>query len=305
MMRGKSGFTLLELTVVLAILGVIGGAMGALLIRQQRFYRGANEMLYARQGVRDALEVLATELRGISAQDTVRLLADSAIEIFAPIGGSVVCQGVGGADVGLPPLSTAGNTLTWVLSQPDTGDLALLYHDDTANVGHWERHRITGFGPRSLASTCPAASGLVRDEDVLAGRQGFEVSLDAPLSSAVLRGAPVRFIRRGRYSLYRASDGDWYLGYRRCNAIGPSVCGAIQPLSGPYRSYSSNPAGTGLLFEYFDSNGAHLDASSPLDLGRVDISARAESRHHIGVEGHAFTPGDSATLSIAIRNRVW
>lgn len=305
MMRRKNGFTLVELTIVLAILGIIGGALVTLLIRQQRFYRGASETLYARQGVRDALEVLATDLRGISVEDTVRLLADSAIEIFAPIGGSVVCQGLGGSNVGLPPVSITGNTLTWLLSQPDTGDLALFYRDDAATVGNWERHRITGFGSRSLASTCPAASGLTRDEDVVALRQGFEVSLDAPLSSGVLRGAPIRFIRRGRYSLYRASDGDWYLGYRRCHAIGSSVCGAIQPLSGPYRSYSSNPAGSGLLFEYFDSHGARLDASSPLDLARVDISARAESRHHIGVEGHAFTPSDSATLSIAIRNRSW
>jgi hypothetical protein len=114
----------------------------------------------------------------------------------------------------------------------------------------------------------------------------------------------VRFIRRGRYSLYRASDGDWYLGYRRCNALGSSVCGAIQPLSGPYRRYSSDPAATGLLFEYFDANGNRLGAgSSPLELARVDVTARAESRHHLIVEGRQSTPGDSATMSIAIRNR--
>jgi prepilin-type N-terminal cleavage/methylation domain-containing protein len=301
--RGKTGFTLVELVVVLAILGVIGAAMGALLLHQQRFYRGVSELLYARQGVRDAMEVLASDLRGISVADTARLLADSAIEVFAPIGGSAVCQGGGVAEVGLPAASPSDNTLTWFLSQPDTGDLALFYQAGVANAGRWERHRITGFASRSLASACPASAGLARDEDVVAGRQGFQVDLDAPLSGGVLPGAPVRFVRRGRYSLYRASDGDWYLGYRRCNAIGSSACGAIQPLSGPYRSYSSNSGTSGLVFEYFDSHGARLDPSMPLDLARIDISARAESRHHLGVEGHSFTPSDSATVSIAIRNR--
>jgi hypothetical protein len=61
---------------------------------------------------------------------------------------------------------------------------------------------------------------------------------------------------------------------------------------------------TGLLFEYFDANGNRLRAgSSPLELARVDVTARAESRHHLIVEGRPSTPGDSASMSIAIRNR--
>ncbi|HEX9218918.1 MAG TPA: hypothetical protein VF858_00385, partial [Gemmatimonadaceae bacterium] len=125
-----------------------------------------------------------------------------------------------------------------------------------------------------------------------------------PLSSDLGPGVPIRFVRRGRYSLYRASDGDWYLGYRRCNALGPSVCGAIQPLSGPYRGYSSNRDATGLLFEYFDSQGERLSAGSPgLELARVDITARAQSRHQVLVEQRAVIPADSGAVSIAIRNR--
>jgi len=299
----RNGFTLVELAVVLAILGVVGGAMGTLLLRQQRFYRGASELLYAREGVRDAIEVLASDLRGISVADTVRLLADSAIEAFAPIGGSVVCQGMGGAQIGLPAAFPSDNTLTAFLTQPDPGDLALVYRDGLATETHWERHRIAGFVSRSLASTCPAASGFSGDAHVAAGRQGFLVSLEIPLSSAVRRGAPVRFIRRGRYSLYRASDGDWYLGYRRCNALGPSACGSVQPLSGPYRSFSNDRSKAGLLFEYFDARGGRLDAGSPSELARIDITARAESQQHLSIEGRSYTPSDSATLSIAIRNR--
>jgi hypothetical protein len=115
----------------------------------------------------------------------------------------------------------------------------------------------------------------------------------------------VRFVRRGRYSLYKAADGEWYLGYRRCNAIGSSICGGIQPLSGPYRAYSANPQRTGLLFEYFDAAGGRIGAGLPaLALARVDVTARAESRQQISLERGFSRPADSATISVALRNRL-
>ena len=300
----QRGFTLTELAVVLAILGVVGTAIGVTLLRQQRFYRGATELLYAREGVRDAMEILSTDVRGMSTADTARLLADSAFELFANIGSSVVCQ-VADAEIGLPGVvSPRGNTLTAFLAQPDTGDLALFFRDSMDAGSHWERHRIVGFSSRSLVAACPASTGFAEAAAVDAGATGFLITLSTPLSSQVGRGAPVRFIRHGRYSLYRAADGDWYLGYRRCNAIGPPACGAIQPLSGPYRAYSVNASSTGLLFEYFDDLGVRLGAgSSPLTLARLDISARSESRQRITIEGRARLPGDSATVSIAVRNR--
>jgi prepilin-type N-terminal cleavage/methylation domain-containing protein len=300
----RQGFTLTELAVVLVILGVVGSAIGLTLLRQQRFYRGATELLYAREGVRDAMEILSTDIRGMSTADTARLLADSAVELFANIGSSVVCQ-VAGSEIGLPEtVSPRGNTLTAFLAQPDTGDLALFFRDSMDGGGHWERHRIMGFSARSLAAVCPASIGFAPMDALDPGATGFLITLSTPLSSEVGRGAPVRFIRRGRYSLYRAADGEWYLGYRRCNAIGSSVCGAIQPLSGPYKAYNSSAHSTGLLFEYFDVLGARLGAgSSPLTLARVDISARAESRQRLVVEGRAWTPTDSATVAVAVRNR--
>ena len=72
-----SGFALIELTVVLALIGIIGGMIGVTLVRQQRFYRSASELLYARAGVRDAIEVLATDIRGLAVADTVRVLANA------------------------------------------------------------------------------------------------------------------------------------------------------------------------------------------------------------------------------------
>jgi prepilin-type N-terminal cleavage/methylation domain-containing protein len=297
----RRAFTLLELAVVLVILGVAGAAMGMLLVRQQRFYRGASELLYAREGVRDALEVLAGDLRGIAVEDTVRLLADSAIEIYSPIGSSVVCQATE-KEVGLPPSVPSGNTLSAFETEPDTGDIALFYRG-TVDGNRWEGHRIGAFSTRALASACPSSSPFSSPDDVARTAPGFGLTLEAPLSPDIRPGAPVRFIRRGRYSLYRGSDGAWYLGYRRCNAIGASSCGAIQPLSGPYRAYSGNSSATGLLLEYYGRDGSRLTAaSSPLGLARVDVTARSESKQQLSIEGHGVRPADSATVSIAIRN---
>jgi len=303
--RCRRGFTLIELAVVLVILGVVGSAIGLTLMRQQRFYRGAAELLYAREEVRDAIELLSTDIQGMSTADTAAVLADSAVELFASIGSSVVCQ-VGGNEIGLPrAVPLPGNTLTAFVTQPDTGDIVLFYRDSIEDGSQWERHRIAGFGVRSLDVACPASTGFATPQDAEAGSTGFLITLYTPLSSHVGRGAPVRFIRHGRYSLYRSADGDWYLGYRRCNAVGASVCGAIQPLSGPYRAYSRDPGSTGLLFEFFDELGGRLTAgASILALARVDITARAESRHQLIVENRTVIPADSATVSVAVRNRL-
>ena len=300
--RLQQGVSLLEILVVLLLLGVIGGAIGTTLTRQQGFYRETAERLWSRESVRDAMEVLSADIRGMSVPDTVRLRADSAIEFFATIGSSVVCQTVGN-DVGLPGHHSSGNTLGAFQVVPDTGDLAVLYAQLASGAMDWEQHRISGFASRSLASSCPQSSGLSSQSELDAAERGFVVTLASPLRGVLRAGAPIRFLRRARYSLYRASDGDWYLGYRRCNSVGASSCGVIQPVSGSYRAYSPDPRATGLLFEYFDATGQRLGAlDSPLGLARVDITARSESTAQTAAGARGSSISDSATLAVATRN---
>ena len=297
----RRAYSLIEICVVLAIAGIVGSTLGVVLLRQQRFYRGTSELITTRQSVRDALDVLAIDIRGISVADTVRLLADSAIEFFSTIGSSVVCEAPSSSQVGLPPAGTGG-TLTSFSTVPDTGDLALFYVDSGPVSERWHRYRIVAFSSRSAASVCPSSSGLSRPVD--ASAKAFAVLFASSLDPGIHPGSPVRFVRRGRYSLYRASDGDSYLGYRRCNAVGASVCGSVQPVSGPYRPYNLDVNQSGVAFEYFDRSGASLQGS-PLSLARVDVLARAASRQSLFAEGRLWIPADSARVSVAVRNRLW
>jgi hypothetical protein len=282
---------------------MVGGIIATTLVRQERFYSGAAELHYAREGTRDAMEVLSTDIRGLSVDDTVRIGADSAVEFFANIGSSVVCQ-IAGTEVGLPNVNSSANSLSAFLLTPDTGDLALLYRTGDGARGAWEQHRIIRFASLSLVSTCPASSGFAEQADVDAARSGFVVTLGSPPSTEVRAGSPIRFVRRGRYSLYRAGDAHWYLGYRRCDAIGVSTCGVIQPVSGPYRPYSADPRASGLLLEYFDVNGQRLGpGAAPIGLARVDITARSAGTSQAWFGDRSQRIADSATISIAIRNR--
>jgi hypothetical protein len=293
--RCRPGLSLAEIAIVIALLGVIGATMGAAIVHQQRFYGDARDLIQVREGVRDAMEVLSTDIRGSSSADTVRLMADSAVEFFASIGTSVVCRTIVSNSFALAEESP-GNTLSSFLLYPDTGDIALLYRDSAdARSSQWERHRIAAFTPRLAGAGC-----------LLYGMrpvEGFVLTLVTAPSSDVRPGTPVRFVRRGRYSLYRSSDAEWYLGYRRCNAVGPSLCGTIQPVSGPYRRYSADRSQTGFLFEYFGAQGERLTGDSPLSVARIDITSRAESRHRRRIGESEALNAASAAGSIAIRNR--
>jgi prepilin-type N-terminal cleavage/methylation domain-containing protein len=298
----RPGFSLVELIAVVAIAGLAAGMAVATITRQQRFYRASAELLAAREGVRDAMEVLTTDIRGASDADTIRLHADSAIELFAAIGGSVVCQ-IAGNEVGLPPSHPGGNSLSSFLTDPDTGDLAVFYIDSADAGRRWTRYRIASFASRSAALGCGSASSFSTEMERASGARAFSLTVGATLPPTVKPGTPVRFIRRVRYSLYRASDGNSYLGYRRCNAPGPPVCGAIQPVSGPYRGYSRDTHATGLLFEYFGASGESVDAiASAMDLGRVVIMARSQSEQRNPFRSRDGSIADSGTVSVALRN---
>jgi type II secretory pathway pseudopilin PulG len=309
MKRSRGGFTLIELVVAGTLAAIVGATLMLTLRKQERFYGSATEMMRLRSQLRDAADVLVADIRGAAvSRYGLALMTDTALELYSTLGSSVVCATPAGRTLFLPPSTLAsGAVLTSLLASPDTGDLALLYSIPGGNPdsARWIESRISGFGTRSLASSCPASTGFTSALDAAAGRTGYAVTLLANPPPDVRRGAPVRFIRRARYSLYRSSDGDWYLGYRRCNPVGPSVCTTIQPVSGPYLPHAQ-AASAGVSFRYFDSGGAEIfDAAQSTFVARIDVVLRGETARAVSLVGDARQRyRDSAIVSVSPRNRV-
>jgi hypothetical protein len=273
------------------------------LTRQQRFYSSVSAIIDSREQVRDGADVLVSDIRSAAvARFGLPVTTDSAIEMFTVIATSVACAAPVGATIGLPPMVLArGNTLTSMLFPPDTGDLAVLYAASTIpDSSGWETLRIASFTSRALATSCPPSTGFTSSADASAGSSGYLLTLTQPPSAGIRKGAPIAFVRRVRYSLYRSGT-EWYLGYRRCGASS-GACSAIQPVSGPYRPYAPSSS-SGLSFRYYNATGAEA-AYPSTSIARVDIVVRGEPSRAASLTGDSRSAyRDSIVVSVAPRNR--
>lgn len=310
MKRLKAGFTLIEMIVATAVAAVVGTTLMLTLRRQERFYSSSAEMLQVRSQLRDGGDVLTADIRGAAIERYgLPLMTDTAVEFFSTVGSSVVCETPAGQTLFLPPDTlSSGATLTSLLAAPDTGDVALIYamRGGIPDSAQWVDARVAAFATRSLSTSCPASTGFTSSADAAAGERGYALTLTPSVPTGIRKGAPVRFLRRGRYSLY-ASGGEWYLGYKRCNAVGASACGTIQPVSGPYLAYKGQQGtDAGLAFHYFDSTGVEVtDAASSRLVSRVDIVLRGATAREVALSGDALLRyRDSAVVSVSPRNRV-
>jgi prepilin-type N-terminal cleavage/methylation domain-containing protein len=298
--RVRKGFTVAELLVATAIAGIATALMTMTVVRQQRFFSSASEVLAVRSQLRDAADVLASDLRSASVEMLgLPVMMDTAVEMYSPIASSIVCTIAAPENFGLPPATLAqGNTLTSILAQPDTGDIAAIYSTDSAR---WDYYRIASFGSRVISSSCPPSSGFTTPGDA---SPGYQMTLAAAPTIPLAKGAIVHFLRRARYSFYRSSDNEWYLGYRRCGVSPPYPCSSIQPVSGPYKPYRSDGTG-GISLRYLDATGAIVtNAAQSKSVTRVDIVLRGQSQSTISLTGDSRKIWrDSVIVSVSPRNR--
>ncbi len=195
-MRAR-GFSLVELLVALAFVGILATAFTGILLSQSRLF-GRNEALSeARAGPTAAVNLMASELRMVETGGGVVAVGADSLRLRLPYALGVVCAGGGGAT-------------TAALMPVDSAVYAGIGYDDYA----WQAAGVYSY----VATTTPPAAGAASDctsAGIEAVPGGSVVTLapaapapaGAPLflyRTVTYRFAPSRLLP-GRRALWRAT----------------------------------------------------------------------------------------------------
>lgn len=306
----RPGFTLPELLVALALLVFVGATLNTLLVGQFRMFNRTQGATRMQRDLRTGLGLLPVDLRGAARESRTLAdfteLRDSSIGMRATLGSSIVCARPGTNDIDLPPLGMARNTLTAWYTQPLIGDTVLVYNDSTsagAEDDVWTPRAITKIvSIVEIGGVVPCASTAYMTAADL-GKARWRVTLDAKVPDSVKVGAPVRFLRSVRYSLFQPSppSGQWYLGYREL--VGNTWSRAL-PIAGPFEKYAAGAA-SGIRFAYFDTLGLPLTIpATSTQVGRIDLVLRTRVLLRGSTTRDSLVLRDSIAARVALRNRL-
>ena len=114
----------------------------------------------------------------------------------------------------------------------------------------------------------------------------------------------MRFFKKVHYSLYKAADNNWYLGYYDCRTSRTPVCSTIAPIAGPLKPYvSGSPQLAGLRFAYYDTTGAVLPGVSITLTNKAQGTVRNAQTNEAGVYQFSFLPPGAYSLEPSLAGR--
>lgn len=313
--KARTGMTLVELLVALPLLALLSTIAVLLLLDTLRSARRRDADSSAMRELHTGAQALSAELRRLRPADLITW-RDTLLEFEALIGTGMVCR----ADAPVTSTGTSGGRAIIVAaaaprSSSDTPpDPAAATWHDPPQVGdllrYWGRIPSTETGsPSALATALESVDGrisavstgtLCTTSPVTpdAASTTFTIPISPPRSLVPALGTPIRIMRRTRYSLYRASDGLWYLGKR---ALGPAGWDIVQPVAGPLAS----PQELGLQVDVLDAEQRRLSApalgaasNSPPQTVRVAMHAPRRT----GTIAPVSAILDSLAITVAFRS---
>ena len=317
--RRRGGFTMIELLIVVSLLGIIGSLLTTILVRQQRFHRAVTSVADSRARMRDIATIMPTDLRSIStAGKDLLAISDTSVQFRAFVGASIMCRYAAATVIELPPkVLASGNVLTAWINPPEPDDIAFLYDEGTVGGNaddSWSPVTITDTASSTNMLWCPSTNVPAYTKAADNNARRYQITLaTAPDPARVGVGSPIRFAREVRYSIYRADDDQWYVGYQRCTPNAtynqPGTCGSREVLAGPVVAGSADTLTSGLFFVFYNKAGTRLTSLATTDtIARVGVGIRTSAESMLKAvtqTGGTITGGgDSLRFVVGFRNRI-
>lgn len=281
----ESGFTLVELTIVVVISTIALIAIYQTLITQERTYRYQSAAIDAQGSTRVGLQLLASELREVSASAGLDGDATGGSDLLVAATDSIRFRAFRKVGIACAVHADSGSVDVWVPGAPfERGDTLLMFQEgDTLT----DEDDTWASGIMLYRAGNAVNSSACRDEWSAYPLQGLEGL--SPLDLEPMeRGGLVRSYVSLTYGAYRWED-EWVLGRRGGDA-------SVVPLVGPILS----PDSGGIAFRYFDLDGRDLTESwgaEPARVSRVQITIRALSRGGLDHENYV----DSLSTNVYLR----
>ncbi len=292
-MRGRRGFTLFELMLVIGVLSLAIAAITQVLVAGLRVSRSQMEQADMQANVRLTGLMLPLELREIGYDSNITTGAiTSDIEVIGPTYLQFRAMRGLGVTCGTPTLNS------FRIRKPAMGfraplltDGFMLYVESDPNTwldDQWVPLTVTDI---NYNSTCGADEAIELTTATPVMAPGVNMAL-----SQYFVGGPVRYYERMAVVLYTETDGQPYLGARSLSLSEPG----FRPVAGPL------DPGIGLRFQYYNRAGVLLDptATQPREVRAVDIQVVGLSRQPISLAGTVpIAKGVVATRTrVALRN---
>ena len=286
--RARRGFTLVELLVALALLGIVSAALYRVLVNNQRLYMAQTQRIDLSQNIRAASAILPAEFRELDASEgDILAMSSDSLYIRAMRWLGFLCNRPDLAAINNVSLivrgGAPGTQLFFGSRQINQSDELFIYYDGN------QASRLDDFWAIGLLIAAP--NGQNCDDGTNGQRLLANVNLlglGPPVTGAITFGAPVRGWERVTYKLYQAGDGLWYIGFRPFGQT-------MQPLIGPVLP-------NGLTLQYYDVNGNVTAIRN--QVARIDITVRARTTAAVrdGGQAAARVAVDSVVTSVALRN---
>ncbi len=284
----KRGFTIVELLIALALMGIVSTAIYTLLVNNQRLYRQQTQSIAVNDNLRSAVAILTTELRELDAADPlgsdITEMTDSSITYRAMRGLRWICAG-----------PATGNTLfldttrIGLRSLDASYDSLLIFADFDSTLTSDDRwyHADLAASPANATDCGGRPSRRVMIGLSLPGGRTSLVAQDG-----IIVGSPVRAFEMARVMRYLDASGATWLGMQRRNKS--SGWTNLQPVVGPLQD-------RGLRFTYYAADGSVTANRSQVARIGISVIGRTSDRVRLGTGGMGYLI-DSLVTQVALRN---